>query len=357
MYRNLTIAVVVPAYNEVLLIGKTIRTMPGFVDHIIVIDDCSRDDTSGAALAVGDPRVRLIRHERNTGVGGAILDGHRRALELDADVSVVMAGDAQMDPRYLPDLLDPIADGEAEFTKANRFYSRSSFTGMPKHRVFGSVVLSFMTKASSGYWHLFDPQNGYTATSTRALRCIALDRVATGYEFENDFLIRLSIANVRARDVPVPAVYGTEVSGMRLHKVIPALSWMLFRGFWRRILVKYVLQSFSPVALLLFAGLALFGFGAAFGLGMTVYRLLGGNTPSAGTVLLAVTPLLAGLHLIISAWTLDIQQAPDRPMWGDSAPGVAAHQRHRSAERATVGLPEPVSIPAGGGRGGLENLT
>jgi glycosyltransferase involved in cell wall biosynthesis len=338
MYRNLAVAVVVPAYNEVRLIGQTIRTMPVFVDHIIVIDDCSTDGTSEAALAVGDPRITLIRHVRNTGVGGAILDGHRRALELDADVSVVMAGDAQMDPAYLPALLDPIADGEAGFTKANRFFSRTSFTGMPKHRVFGSVILSFMTKASSGYWHLFDPQNGYTATSAGALRSIALDRVALGYEFENDFLIRLSIANVRARDVPVPAVYGAEVSGMRLHKVIPAVSWLLFRGFWKRILVKYVLQSFSPVALLLFSGMALFGFGSAFGAGMTAYRLLGGHAPSAGTVLLAVTPLLAGLHLIISAWTLDIQQAPDRPAWGDASPG-AALARHR--------LPEPEPVPAG----------
>jgi glycosyltransferase involved in cell wall biosynthesis len=312
MYRGLTVATVVPAHNESLLIGKTIGTMPEFVDHIIVIDDCSKDDTSEKALAVGDPRLILIRHEKNTGVGGAILDGHRRALEVKADVSVVMAGDAQMDPDYLSDLLDPIADGDVEFTKANRFYSRTSFTGMPKYRIFGSVILSFMTKAASGYWHLFDPQNGYTATATSALRRINLDRVAIGYEFENDLLIRLNIANVRACDVPVPAVYGEEVSGMRMHKVIPALSGLLFRGFWRRIMIKYVLQSFSPVALLLFSGIALFGFGFLFGIGVVLYRIVDGGTPSAGTVLLAVAPVLAGLHLIINSWLLDIQEAPDR---------------------------------------------
>lgn len=312
MYRSLNVAVVVPAHNEALLIGKTIGTMPDFVDHIIVIDDCSTDDTAARALNTGDARVILIQHEKNTGVGGAILDGHRRALEVKADVSVVMAGDAQMDPDYLPNLLDPIADGDVEFTKANRFYSRTSFTGMPKYRVFGSVVLSFMTKAASGYWHLFDPQNGYTAIASTALRRIDLDKVAIGYEFENDLLIRLNIANVRACDVPVPAVYGDEVSGMRMHKVIPALSGLLFRGFWRRILIKYVLQSFSPVALLLLSGLALFGFGLAFGLGVVLYRIIDGGTPSAGTVLLAVAPCLAGLHLIINSWLLDIQEAPDR---------------------------------------------
>ena len=325
MYRDLAIAVVMPAYNEACLIGKTIGTVPSFVDHIVVIDDCSTDGTCAAALAVGDRRVTLVRHERNTGVGGAILDGHRRVLDLGADVSVVMAGDAQMDPGYLPDLLDPIAEGEADFTKANRFFSRTSFAGMPKHRVFGSVVLSFMTKAASGYWHLFDPQNGYTATTAAILRRIPLDRVAIGYEFENDFLIRLNIADARARDVPVPAVYGEEVSGIKLHKVAPALCGLLFLGFWRRILVKHVLQSFSPVALLLFAGLALLGFGTMFGAGTLVYRLTGGGSPSAGTVLLSVTPLLAGLHLVINAWILDIQQAPDRPVRRQDPPGTRAH--------------------------------
>lgn len=340
MYRDLTIAVVMPAFNEARLIGKTIGTVPEFVDHIIVIDDCSTDDTSDVALAVGDPRVTLIRHERNTGVGGAILDGHRRALELDAAVSVVMAGDAQMDPDYLPDLLDPIADGEADFTKANRFFSRTSFAGMPKYRIFGSIALSFMTKASSGYWHLFDPQNGYTATSAVMLRRIDLDRVRTGYEFENDFLIRLNIADARACDIPVPAIYGEEVSGIRLHKVAPALMGLLFRGFWRRILIKHVMQSFSPVALLLFSGMALFGFGAAFGLGILIYRLTGGGSPSAGTVLLSVAPLLAGLHLIINSWILDIQESPDRPARRHTSPGARRSGRVVHEEQsAAASLP------------------
>lgn len=312
MYRELTVAAVVPAHNESTLIAKTIRTMPDFVDHIIVVDDCSSDDTSARARAVGDPRVTLIRHAENTGVGGAIMDGHRLALELKADVDVVMAGDAQMDPDYLPSLLDPIAEGRVEFTKANRFFSRDSYQGMPRHRVFGSVVLSFMTKAASGYWHLFDPQNGYTAIHARALRRIDLDTVSLGYEFENDLLIHLNIANVRARDVPVPARYGDEVSGMRMRKVIPAISGLLFRGFWRRIFLKYVLHSFSPVAVLLFSGLTLLGFGSVFGVGLIVQRvLMGGGTPSAGTVLIAVAPWLAGMHMVINAWLLDIQESPD----------------------------------------------
>ena len=354
MYRGLNVAVVVPAHNESLLIGKTITTMPDFVDHIIVIDDCSTDDTAERALAVADPRVLLITHERNTGVGGAILDGHRTALELKADVSVVMAGDAQMDPDYLAPLLDPIAAGEADFTKANRFFSRTSFAGMPAYRMFGSIVLSFMTKAASGYWHLFDPQNGYTAISADSLRRIDLDRVATGYEYENDLLIRLNIANVRARDVPIPAVYGDEVSGMRMHKVIPALSGLLVRGFWRRIMIKYVLQSFSPVALLLFSGIALLGGGLLIGAGVVVLRLaFHSGPPSAGTVLLAVAPALAGLHLIINSWLLDIQEAGNGvPAAQLEAPrgerlrrGAPADVPRTSPDRTSVPPPAPAPRP------------
>jgi glycosyltransferase involved in cell wall biosynthesis len=313
LYKDLVVAVVVPAYNEQALIGTTIKTMPGFVDRVIVIDDCSSDETLQRAIETGDSRVTTIRHEHNTGVGGSILDGHRKALELDADVSIVMAGDAQMDPEYLPALLDPIADDGVEFTKANRFYSRDSFRGMPKVRVFGSVVLSFLTKAASGYWHLFDPQNGYTAITRSALERINLDQVALGYEFENDLLIHLNIADVRAKDVPIPARYGTEVSGMRLRKVIPALSWLLWRGFWRRMLLKHILRSFSPIALLFFSGLGLLALGGAFGLYLTISRAVDGITPSAGTVLLAVAPCLVGLHLIVNSLLLDIQEAPDHP--------------------------------------------
>src|SRR5262245_365972 len=152
-----------PAYNEQKLISRAIRSVPDFVDHIVVVDDRSTDATSERALATGDPRLKLIRHDVNTGVGGAICDGHNEVLKLGCDVSVVMAGDAQMDPDYLPTLLAPIADGSALFTKANRFFSRDSYRGMPALRIFGNVVLSFMTKLASGYWHLFDPQNGYTA--------------------------------------------------------------------------------------------------------------------------------------------------------------------------------------------------
>jgi glycosyltransferase involved in cell wall biosynthesis len=315
-----------------LLIGKTIATMPDYVDHVIVIDDLSTDDTALRAEAVGDLRLTLIRHTVNTGVGGAVLDGHRCALDLGADVSVVMAGDAQMDPAFLPDLLDPIADEGVEFTKANRFYSRSSYAGMPRYRFLGSIVLSFMTKLASGYWHLFDPQNGYTAISRSALERIDLDRIALGYQFENDMLIHLNIADVWARDVAVPAVYGAEVSTMRMSRVIPSIGGLLVRGFWRRILLKYVLYSFSPVALFLFAGLGLTAFGAGFGL-WAFAAAMAGHVPTAATVMASAAPLLTGIHFLVNALMLDIQESPDwNPRRGGprrSGPRRAGHAEWR----------------------------
>jgi glycosyltransferase involved in cell wall biosynthesis len=304
------VAVVVPAFREERHVGEVIRSAPPLVDFIIVVDDASPDDTGAAALAVGDPRVEVIRHERNLGVGGAILTGHGRAIELGADVAVVMAGDNQMDPDYLPALLDPIVNGGYGFTKANRFFSTTSFKGMPRHRIFGNVVLTFLTKVASGYWHLVDPQNGYTAVRTDVLRRLPLDRVARRYEFENDLLIWLNILDVRALDVPVPAVYRDEVSNIRLGSVVLRLLRLLFFGFWRRVWLKYVLWSFSPIALLLFTGSVLVLFGVLVGI-WTLAHTLGAQTATAGTVLLAVTPFLVGTQMLIQALVLDIQATPD----------------------------------------------
>lgn len=308
MYRSLVVSVVVPAHNEEKLIARTVSAMPALVDHVIVVDDASKDNTAEEAKSVGDSRVQVISLLENQGVGGAILTGHEQSLVLGADVSVVMAGDAQMDPAFLPNLLDPIADGRAQFTKGNRFYGRGSFAGMPRHRIVGNIALSFLTKAASGYWNLFDPQNGYTAISRSALERLPLREISRRYEFENDMLINLNILRVPAIDVPIPAVYGEEISGIRLSTAAPRLLGQLFRGFWTRIWWKYVLQSFSAVALMLFGGLALMGVGLVVG-GWTVANTLGPETASAGTVLLSVTPLLTGLQMLMFALLLDIQES------------------------------------------------
>ncbi len=312
MYNGAKIAAVVPAYKEEKLIATVIDTMPDYVDFIVIVDDCSPDGTSDVVSRHKDKRVHLLRHEVNKGVGGAIITGHRKAMELGSDVNVIMAGDAQMDPVHLPALLDKVTDGGFGFSKANRFFSAESFAGMPGYRVFGNIVLSFATKLSSGYWHLFDPQNGYTAVRTSVLKNIPLDRVAQRYSFENDLLVHLNILQVPAIDVPIPAVYGEEVSSIKLRKVIPELVGMLWSGFWKRLWYRYVLWSFSPIALLFFLGLILEVFGIAVSIWM-LFQIAQSELATAATVMLGALPLILGTQFLVSALQLDIQASPSQP--------------------------------------------
>lgn len=312
MFNGAVIAAVVPAYKEEKMITRVIDTMPDYVDHIIIVDDCSPDTTSEMVRQSTDKRITLIRHDVNKGVGGAIITGHKKAMELGTDVNVIMAGDAQMDPAYLPALLERVTTDGYGFAKANRFFAPESFSGMPGYRVFGNIVLSFMTKLASGYWHLFDPQNGYTAIRTEVLRRIPLDRIAPRYSFENDLLIHLNILQIPAVDVPVPAVYGEEVSTIKLRRVVPELMSLLTVGFWRRIWYRYVLWSFSPIALLLILGLVLF----LFGLGVAIwvcFQIAASAVATAATVMLAALPLMIGTQMLISALQLDIQSSPSKP--------------------------------------------
>lgn len=310
MYKGHKIAAVVPAFKEEALIASTINGLPELVDIIVVVDDCSPDGTYDAAVATGDPRLTVIRHEQNQGVGGAIMTAHTEALRLGADIDVVFAGDDQMDPSYLPQLLDPIIDDGYGFTKANRFYSSTSYKGMPTYRVAGNVVLSLLNKFASGYYNLFDPQNGYTATTRQVLERLDFERISRRYEFENDFLVSLNIIGVRAKDVPIPARYGAEVSGIKLSKVVPAIGGLMFKGFFRRIHRKYVVNTFSPIALFFYSALLLLAWSFVAGIWVVV-QTLGTPVATTGTVLMVVVPFLMGFQLLLTALTLDIQASPD----------------------------------------------
>lgn len=349
MYKDAVVAAIVPAFNEAQHIENVIRSMPGFVDHIIVVDDCSTDATAARARAVQDPRLIVITHEENQGVGGAILTGHRASNSCGSDVNVVMAGDGQMDPTYLSTLLDPVVDYGYGFAKANRFFSMTSFSGMPKHRLIGSLALSFATKFASGYWHLFDPQNGYTALHRDALDRLTFERLERGYSFENDLLIQLNILRVPAVDVPIPAVYGTEISGIRLRQVVPQLATLLFCGFWKRFFYKYVLWSFSPIALFLLAGLAFVSIGLAVG-AWVVAHTLGEPVASTGSVLLAVTPFIVGTNMVMYALLLDIQESPDLPVASRGLPehwnNALLDRRHAPPARGQRDAQRPAPQPA-----------
>jgi glycosyltransferase involved in cell wall biosynthesis len=234
MYRELSVAVVIPAFNERRAIAETVTTVPDFVDHVIVVDDASTDDTAEIAERTG--RGEVIRHHANRGVGSAIVTGYRRALALGCDVAVVMAGDGQMDPDDLPSLLDPIADGTADYVKGNRFRHPAVWTTMPPVRIVGNILLSTATRVTSGYHHVFDSQCGYTAIRRDALERIALDELFPRYGYPNDLLSRLRIAEMRVVDVPVRPIYGAHwKSGIRLSAALHPLPWVLLRSWSTRL--------------------------------------------------------------------------------------------------------------------------
>jgi glycosyltransferase involved in cell wall biosynthesis len=309
MYNSRKIAVVVPAYNEEAFITRVIVDMPDFVDHIVVVDDGSQDATSERATATKDPRLVIIRTPRNLGVGGAMQAGYRKALEVGAEVIAKMDGDGQMAPAFLYSLLDPLIEGRCDYAKGNRFRHARSLRAMPRVRVMGNMAMTFMTKLASGYWHVFDPQNGYTAIRAECLRQLDLDAIHRGYFFENDMLMQLNLHGFHVKDVPIPAQYGDEKSGLNIIKtglIFPVLS---MRRFISRVYQKYVLRDFSPIALFLFLGLILFGWGTAFGAYIWIRSNVTGHATPTGTIMLAVIPLILGFQLLLQAIVLDIQES------------------------------------------------
>lgn len=251
MYRQQRIAVVVPAYNEETQIARVIDTMPDYVDRVVIVNDRSRDRTSEVIRA--HPRfasgmVHLIEHAENQGVGGAIATGYKHARDHDFDVAVVMAGDGQMDPDDLPAILDPVVDGEADYTKGNRLVTGEAFRKIPKIRFFGNSALSLFTKIASGYWRVADSQTGYTAISRSALQAIDWDGMYKRYGQPNDLLVKLNVANMRVVDVPIEPVYNVgEKSGIRVRKVVFTIGSLLVRLFFWRLKEKYIVRNFHPL--------------------------------------------------------------------------------------------------------------
>lgn len=251
MYKNKTVCAVVPAHNEELLIGRVIETMPGFVDKIIIVDDTSSDRTAEIVKGYVEKqpdRIILIRHEINQGVGGSIATGYKWARDNNIDAAVVMAGDAQMDPNDLPNLLDPVVSGEIDYSKGNRLFTGNAWNQIPKVRYLGNSFLSLMTKIASGYWHIADSQTGYTVINLKALRLIDPDKIYKRYGMPNDLLVKLNIFNLKVRDIPIKPVYNIgEKSGIKIHNVIPRISWLLLKLFLYRMKEKYIIRDFHPL--------------------------------------------------------------------------------------------------------------
>ncbi|MDR1041029.1 MAG: glycosyltransferase family 2 protein [Deltaproteobacteria bacterium] len=305
MYKGKTLCVVVPAYNEEKLLARTVTSMPDFVDRIVVVDDRSTDGTAAEArrLAEDDPRVVLLSHAENQGVGGAIATGYKLARDEGMDMAAVMAGDGQMDPADLPNLCDPVAEEGVDYAKGNRLVYEEAYRVIPRVRFFGNAVLSFLTKISSGYWHVADSQTGYTVISKRALAAVDWDRMYKRYGQPNDLLVRLNVEDMRVRDVPVRPVYNIgEKSGFRPRQVLWPISRLLIRMYVWRLWKKYMIRDAHPLFLFIMVGFLLFGLGFLFFLRLLYLFLSQGQMPEITLIVFLFTVFLGLQSFLFGIW-------------------------------------------------------
>lgn len=309
------IAVVIPAFRAATTVGNVIVSVPSFVRHIVVVNDASPDRTGDVVRDLGDPRVVLVEHAENQGVGAAMMSGYERAVALGAEIIAKMDSDGQMDPEHLLALITPIVTGEADYTKGNRFLHERELRSMPGRRRVGNAGLSFLTKLASGYWDIFDPTNGYTAIHASVVPLLSAERIAKRYFFESSMLLHLSLLRAVVRDVYIPARYPAGAAS-HLSESHAALHfpWRLLRGFLRRVRLEYFVRDFTAVSLYLVAGLVLVLFGGIWGVWHWALAAQAGVVASTGTVMIAVLPIIVGVQLLLQALTLDIQNIPKQPV-------------------------------------------
>jgi len=312
------VAAVVPAYDVARELGDVLKQMPPLFRTVIVVDDASRDDTASVAerWAQIDPRIMLVRHETNRGVGGAMVSGFRKALEAGADVVVKVDGDGQMPLWLVPQLVEPLIDGTADYTKGNRFRDFQAVRAMPLVRRLGNVVLSFLAKAATGYWHCFDPTNGFIAIRADVLSQIPLARIDETYFFETSMLSHLYVLGAVVKEIPMPARYAGEPSSLSIARVLRQFPARLLVSLLRRLVLKNFVYDFNLESFHIAAGLPLLLAGVGYG-GYNWWWYASRHLPApTGTVVLSALLIMVGVQLLISAVNLDLQSIPREPVNG-----------------------------------------
>lgn len=305
MYKNKSICVVIPAYNEETQIGMVIETMPDFVDRMVVIDDCSRDRTVEVVKGYqkGNPKIVLIAHEANQGVGGAIASGYTWARDNGFDAAAVMAGDGQMDPADLPALLDPVVDNRADYSKGNRLFTGEAYKKIPKVRYYGNAFLSLFTKIASGYWHVADFQSGYTVISKKALNLIDWGSMYKRFGQPNDLLVRLNVYNCRVADIPIEPVYNVgERSKINIFKVIFTISWLLLKMFLWRMKEKYIIRDFHPLIFFYAIGFLFKFITVVLFIRLFWYWYMFGHIPPINALAAMFSFMSASLFILFAMW-------------------------------------------------------
>jgi glycosyltransferase involved in cell wall biosynthesis len=315
MSTTATVAVVIPSYKVTRHILGVIAGIGPEVERIYVVDDRCPDNSGDFVSAnCRDPRVKVLRHEQNQGVGGAVMTGYRAAIEDGATVIVKVDGDGQMDARLIPAFVAPILEGEADYTKGNRFFNLERIGAMPPMRLFGNAMLSLLTKLSSGYWDLFDPTNGFTAIHADAARFLPFDKISKRYFFETDMLFRLNTLGAVVADVPMDAVYGDEVSNLKISRIVTEFAAKHVRNFFKRLFYNYYLRNMSLASIELPLGVLLLVFGVVFGVTHWIQHAHERTATPAGTVMLAGLPIIMGFQLILAFLAYDIAAVPRRPL-------------------------------------------
>lgn len=307
-----SIFVVIPSYNTEAHLEKVVSGVVHFVDQVILIDDQSQDRTFHIArdLAAKNSKIKVIQHSSNQGVGGAALSGYQVACQNGANIIIKMDSDDQMDPAYIPTLIKPILNHQADYTKGNRFLHDHELRHMPAMRRFGNMGLSFLTKLASGYWNIFDPTNGFTAISASIIPMLDLTRIDRRFFFETSLLLELGRLRGVVKDVSIPARYQDEKSSLSEWKTLVEFPPKLILGFFRRIAYQYFLKDFTPVSLFIITGLIGILFGLTWGIVKWAQGSMAGVPATTGTVMIAVLPLILGVQLLLQAAVLDIQNVP-----------------------------------------------
>ncbi len=314
-FHKYCIAVVVPCYRVEREIQSVLRMVPSYIKHIIVVDDASPDSTVDlvTASAKNDDRIVLICHPSNQGVGGAMVTGYRKALEMGAQIIVKIDGDGQMDMNYLPELLKPLIEGRVDYTKGNRFRDFKSLQNMPLIRRVGNMSLGFLSKAATGYWNLFDPTNGFNAIRSEALSQLPLDKIDPTYYFETSMLAHLYLIGAVVKDVPMPARYQGEASSLSIHRVLFEFPLKLIATFVRRMVLKNFIYDFSMGSIYLLIGLPLLIFGLIFGTYKWIYYASREIPAPTGTVILPTLSVILAIQLLLSAIEIDLRSVPTEP--------------------------------------------
>jgi glycosyltransferase involved in cell wall biosynthesis len=315
-FTKFNIAAVIPAYRVERDIEFVLGGIPPYIKYIIVVDDASPDSSADlvTAAAKKDKRITLIKHTQNQGVGGAMISGFRKALELGAQIIIKLDGDGQMDTTHIPALITPLIQGKADYVKGNRFRDFQSLQKMPLIRRIGNLGLSFLTKAATGYWNIFDPTNGFFAIRAEILAQLALDKIDRRYFFETSMLANLYLLGALVMDVPIPAQYGNEISNLSIRRTIFEFPFKLFVTFLRRIVIRYYIYDFSMMSLYLMIGVPLLLFGGIFG-GVKWIQYASQNIPApTGTVMLPTLSVILGIQILLSAIEIDMNSTPHKTL-------------------------------------------